>query len=130
RLLYDEGIGKIKPLFTPSHPPAPPPPRPPPPPPPRPPAAPPRGDPLSTPPPPPAPPRPRPPPPATLRPLVPTPGAAPRKPRQHFVYLCAHLSRPCGIDESPLISMIGLSHVADIFCLYAASLLVKLRPIE
>jgi hypothetical protein len=52
------------------------------------------------------------------------------KPRQHFVYLSVHLSRPCWIDGSPLISMIGLSHVEDTFCLYAAPLLVKPRPIE
>jgi hypothetical protein len=52
------------------------------------------------------------------------------KPRQHFVYLSVHLSRPCWIDGSPLISMIGLSHVEGTFCLYAASLLVKPRPIE
>jgi hypothetical protein len=29
-----------------------------------------------------------------------------------------------------LISIIGLSHVEDTFCLYTASLLVKPRPIE
>jgi hypothetical protein len=54
----------------------------------------------------------------------------PHKPRQHFVYLSVHLSRPCGTDGSPLIAIIGLSHVEDAFCLYAASLLVKPRPIE
>ena len=56
--------------------------------------------------------------------------AIPDKPRQHFVYLSVHLSRPCWIDGSPLISMIGLPHVEGTFCLYAASLLVKPRPIE
>jgi hypothetical protein len=54
----------------------------------------------------------------------------PAKPRQHFVYLSVHLSRPCWIDGSHLISMIGLSDVEDTFCLYAASLLVKPRLIE
>ena len=49
---------------------------------------------------------------------------------QHFVYLSVHLSRPCWMDGSSLISMRGLSHVEDTFCLYVASLLVKLRPIE
>ena len=52
------------------------------------------------------------------------------KPRQHFVYLSVHLSRPCWIGGSPLISMIGLSHVEGTFCLYMASLLVKPRLIE
>jgi hypothetical protein len=52
------------------------------------------------------------------------------KPRQHFVYLSVHLSRPCSINRSPLISMIGISHVEDAFCLYAASLLVNLRSTE
>src|SRR5215212_6199005 len=52
------------------------------------------------------------------------------KARQHFVYLSVHVSRPCWIDGSPLISMIGLSHVENTFCLYAAPLLVKPRPIE
>jgi hypothetical protein len=33
-------------------------------------------------------------------------------------------------DRSPLISMLGLSHVEDTFCLYAAPLLVKPRAIE
>ena len=47
------------------------------------------------------------------------------KPRQHFIYLCVHLSRPCWIGGSPLISIIGRSPVEDAFCLYAASLLVK-----
>src|SRR5262245_47958750 len=51
------------------------------------------------------------------------------KPRQFFVYLSVHLSRSCWIGGSPLISMIGLSLVNDTFCLYAASLLVKPRPI-
>src|SRR2546428_11416962 len=52
------------------------------------------------------------------------------KPRQHLVYLSVHLSRPCWIGGKPLISMIGLSHDEDTFCLYAAPLLVKSRPIE
>src|SRR5437762_13993337 len=43
------------------------------------------------------------------------------KPRQHFVYLCVHLSRPCWIDGRPSISIIALSPVEDTFCLYAAS---------
>jgi hypothetical protein len=57
-------------------------------------------------------------------------GDAARNPRPHFVYLSVHLSRPCWIGGSPLISMIGLSYVEDTFCLYVASLLVKPRPIE
>src|SRR4029450_7392950 len=61
-------------------------------------------------------------------PTGPTPGLC--KPRQHLVYLSAHLSRPCWIGGKPLISMIGLSHDEDTFCLYAAPLLVKPRPIE
>ena len=52
------------------------------------------------------------------------------KPRQHFVYLSVHVSRPCWIGGSPLISMIGLSHVEGTFCLYMAWLLVKPRLIE
>jgi hypothetical protein len=52
------------------------------------------------------------------------------KPRQHFVYLSVHVSRPCWIDGSPLISVIDLSHVEDTSCLYAASLLVKPKPIQ
>jgi hypothetical protein len=52
------------------------------------------------------------------------------KPRQRFVYLSVHLNRPWGVDGSPCISSIGLSHVKDAFCLYAASLLVKPRPIQ
>jgi transposase-like protein len=52
------------------------------------------------------------------------------KPRQHLVYLSVHVSRPCWIGGRPLISMIGLAHDADTFCLYAAPLLVKPRPIE
>ena len=52
------------------------------------------------------------------------------KPRQHLVYLGVHLSRPCWIGRRPLISMIGLSHDEDTFCLYAAPLLVKPSPIE
>ena len=47
------------------------------------------------------------------------------KPRQHFVYLSVHVSRPCWIEGSPLIAMMGLSHVKDTFCLSVASLLVK-----
>jgi hypothetical protein len=41
--------------------------------------------------------------------------------RAHFVYLSVHVSRPCGIGGSPVISMISLSHVEDTFCLYVAS---------
>ena len=52
------------------------------------------------------------------------------KPRQHLVYLSVHVSRPCWIGGRPLISMIGLSRDEDTFCLYAAPLLVKPRPIE
>jgi hypothetical protein len=52
------------------------------------------------------------------------------KPRQHLVYLSVHLSRPCWIGGRPLISMIGLSHDENTFCLYAAPLLVQPRPIE
>src|SRR5207245_7304738 len=37
----------------------------------------------------------------------------PHKPRQHFIYLCVHLSRPCWIGGSPLISIIGRSPVED-----------------
>src|SRR2546428_3682352 len=62
--------------------------------------------------------------------LLPARDGAPRKPRQHLVYLSVHLSRPCWIGGKPLISMIGLSHDEDTFCLYAAPLLVKSRPIE
>ena len=51
-----------------------------------------------------------------------------RKPRQHLVDLSVHLSRPCWIGGRILISMIGLSHDEDTFCLYAAPLLVKPRP--
>src|SRR5262249_53717045 len=57
-------------------------------------------------------------------------GGVQDKPRQRFVYLSVHLKRPCGVDGIPWISSIGLSHVKDAFCLYAASLLVKPRPIE
>jgi hypothetical protein len=52
------------------------------------------------------------------------------KPRQHLVYLSVHVSRPCWIGGRPLISMIGLSHDKNTFCLYAAPLLVKPSPIE
>src|SRR5262245_9296183 len=52
------------------------------------------------------------------------------KPRQHLVYLSVHFSRPCWIGGRPLISMLGLSHDEDTFCLYAAPLLVKPRLIE
>src|SRR4029453_3192873 len=54
----------------------------------------------------------------------------PPNPPQPLVYLSVHVSRPCWIDGRPLISMIGLSHDEDTFCLYAAPLLVKPSPIE
>src|SRR5262249_37360575 len=52
------------------------------------------------------------------------------KPRQHLIYLSVHVSRSCWIGGRHLISRIGLSHDEDAFCLYAALLLVKPRPIE
>ena len=52
------------------------------------------------------------------------------KPRQHFVYLRVHVSRPCWIGGIPLISIIGRSPGEDTFCLYAAWLLVKPEPTE
>jgi hypothetical protein len=50
--------------------------------------------------------------------------------RQHLVYLGVHLSQPCWVDESPLISMIDLLYGYNAFCLYVASLLIKPRLTE